>query len=61
MRPKERIPIFLEKVNFDALQERWDTDISQDLRNMIFAPIVRKYWKKNYATEASNMIFNYLY
>ena len=46
MRPIKRIPIFLNRVDFDALEERWNTDISQTLRENIFSQ-VRKYWLEN--------------
>ena len=58
MRPKERIPIFLEKVNFDTLQERWNEDISQKLRDIIFTPKVLRYWKKNYDMRFGQMLIN---
>jgi hypothetical protein len=46
MRPIERISIFLKKVDFNKLEIRWDTDISQTLRGLIFST-VRTYWLKN--------------
>ena len=44
MRRPERIPIFLEKVDWDKLEERWQIDISQSLRGEILAK--RYFWEQ---------------
>lgn len=46
MRQKERISLFLNKLNFNKLEERWDIDISQDLRGEIFNQ-AKEYWEQN--------------
>jgi hypothetical protein len=58
MRPKERIPIFLKYINFDFLQERWNTDISQELRGIVFTDEVLKYWEKNYDMRFGQVLIN---
>lgn len=60
MRPKERIPIFLEKVDFDFLEERWDVDIPQLLRGIILDPNfkIHKYWVKNYDQRFGQVLIN---
>ena len=47
MRPKERIPNFIEKVNWDNLEQRWDTDIPMPLRAKLCKnDSIYKYWLK---------------
>ena len=58
MRPKERIPIFLEKVNWDTLQERWNTDISQDLRGYLLTLELKNYWTNNPDLRFGQMLIN---
>jgi hypothetical protein len=58
MRNKERIPIFLQLVDFDKLERRWETDISQSLRGIIFTKEVREYWEANYDQRFGQMLIN---
>lgn len=47
MRPKERIPIFLKLVDFNKLEDKWEINISQDLRGIILSEKVIDYWLEN--------------
>jgi hypothetical protein len=60
MRPKERIPIFLKLVDFDKLEERWDTDIAGIIRGYICSPKgeVQEYWKENYDQRFGQVLIN---
>jgi len=58
MRPKERIPIFLKKVDFDKLQDRWDIDISQDLRGTILSNKIRRKWLKDPDQRFGQLLIN---
>lgn len=60
MRPKERISIFIQKVNFDFLEQRWDTDIPQTLRGDIVNPDgeIQKYWYENYDQRFGQVLIN---
>jgi hypothetical protein len=61
MRLKERIPIFLKYVNFDFLQERWNTDISQYVRGLILQKVVKEYWLSNPDLRFGQMLINLEY
>lgn len=58
MRPKERIPIFLDKINFDYLQKRWDIDLSNEVRGLIMSEPVRKYWESAPDLRFGQMLIN---
>ena len=59
MRPKERIPIFLKLVNWDALEEKWDVDISPTLRSKLYLNSeIIKYWLENYDQRFGQMLIN---
>lgn len=62
MRPKERIPIFLEKVNWKTLAERWNVDISLFEDVIICNPKlnkkIRKYWENNYDQRFGQVLIN---
>lgn len=62
MRPKERIPIFLEKINWKALAERWNLDVSafnpvRSMRGTIRAT-VRHYWEQEPDLRFGQMLIN---
>lgn len=61
MRPKERIPVFLQKVDFDKLQKRWNVDISQGLRGIILKSETKDYWLENYDMRFGQMLINLEY
>lgn len=45
MRPKERLPNFIEKVNWNNLEQRWDIDIPMPLRCKLYkGGSIYKYW-----------------
>ena len=60
MRPKERIPIFLKLVDFDKLQDRWNTDIAGIIRGYICSPKgdFQNYWKENYDQRFGQALIN---
>jgi hypothetical protein len=58
MRPIERIPIFLEKVNWDKLQDRWEVEISQSLRGIILTDRVKNHWLKYPDQRFGQMLIN---
>lgn len=61
MRLKERIPIFLKYVNFDFLEQRWNTDISQELRGLILHKTIRNYWLNQPDLRFGQMLINLEY
>ena len=61
MRPKERIPIFLNNIDLNKLEERWDIDIPQTVRGLIFSKPIRRYWLKNPDQRFGQILINLEY
>lgn len=60
MRPKERIPIILNNIDFDRLEEIWHTTIPLLIREEILTPngYIIQYWEKNYDQRFGQMLIN---
>jgi len=62
MRPKERIPIFLSKVNWKTLAERWNIDVKlfNKILNMkgTLRPKIIYYWKEDPDLRFGQMLIN---
>lgn len=60
MRPKERIPIFLKLIDFNYLEDRWNTDIAGIIRAYICSPMgdFQDYWKENYDQRFGQALIN---
>ena len=58
MRPKERINTFLSLVDFDKLEQRWETDISDSLRNLILSKAIKDFWLEHPDQRFGQMLIN---
>jgi hypothetical protein len=58
MRDINRISVFLEKIDFDFLENRWDIDISQNLRGKILEKGIREFWENNPDLRFGQMLIN---
>ncbi len=59
MRPIERIPNFIEKVNWDVLEQRWDVDLPMPLRAKLNKDgSIYKYWLKDPDLRFGQLLIN---
>ena len=63
MRPKERIPIFLDKLDWEILAERWGIDIKLfnhiRSRSGTIKPSFIRYWKKSPDLRFGQILINF--